>query len=133
MNVKQSKFYNESRPLGLLYIVHDPYEWPNIARFMPAGSASSIRILATTFYVTEDVKSLPIEARDCLYSQGKPNGAMADVYLERLPYLQPNCIAKCRMLHMNQYCNCTLEIFYDLEGEKLFWEIIENVVNYLFL
>lgn len=108
--VKQSIYYNASRPAGLLFMVHNPYEWPNIARFIPAGATRGVRIWATTFYVSPEVQDLPIRQRQCIYQKGKV--AEKWTHLEGLPYLRPNCVSECRRMHMMQYCNCSVDIFF---------------------
>lgn len=100
MRVPQSWYYNATRPMGVLFIVHDPYEWPNSARFIPTGSVSGVRISATTFYASKEVRDLPIRQRQCVYSDGVS------------PYLRPNCISECRQRHLVKYCNCSIDLFF---------------------
>lgn len=116
-NVQESLYYNESRPAGLLYMVHDPYEWPNIARFIPVGSASGVRIFATSYYISNDVKSLSVSYRKCIYqSTTKYSGAL---YLDNMQYLRTNCISACRQLHMSKFCNCSMDfLFPDKMGKR---------------
>ena len=107
IKVHQSKYVNESRPLGTLFFVHDPFEWPNIARFIPAEATSAVRIWATTFYVSGDVHDLPLKQRQCiLHDERKWKSGLA------LPYLRPNCISECRQVHTMKFCNCSIDILF---------------------
>lgn len=100
--------------MGVLFIVHDPYEWPNIARFIPTGSNSGVRISATNFYASNDVHKLPIKQRQCVYNEERIGQKL--MYLEGLPYQRANCISQCRQVHMVKFCNCSMDLFFPDQG-----------------
>lgn len=113
--MKQSMHFNATRPTGLLFIVHNPYEWPNIARFVPAGSTGAVRIWATTFYVSKEVKNLPVRQRQCINNE---NSKAIVMKLDGLRYLKANCMSECHQHHMAKFCNCSLALlFYDINGK----------------
>lgn len=104
--VQRSRYVNVSRPTGLLFILHNPWEWPNSARFIPTGVTRAVRIWATTFYVSPEVRELPEAERKCMFQRRKT------VYLDGLPYLRPNCISDCRQAHSLKYCNCSVDFLF---------------------
>lgn len=61
------KFPGSKQPSGFLVIVHDPYQWPNSASFIPSGSATSIVIKPTYYYTSPDVHRLAAVDRQCIF------------------------------------------------------------------
>lgn len=61
------KFPESKQPSGFLVIVHDPFQWPNSASFIPSGSATSIVIKPTYFYTSPDVHRLSPIDRQCIF------------------------------------------------------------------
>lgn len=122
--MQQSRYYNETRPMGVLFIVHDPYEWPNTARFIPTGSNSGVRISATNFYASNDVHKLSIKQRQCVYNEERFSQKL--MHLEGLPYQRPNCISQCRQVHMVMFCNCSIDLFFPDQGRRTMTEEINN-------
>lgn len=128
-NVRQSEFPNASRPLGLLFSVHDPYEWPNIARFVPAGSTSAVRIYGTAFYVSPEVRNLDIHTRKCVHNEERVSLNM--MFLHGLPYLRPNCISACRRYHMMKFCNCSMDILFPDNDGEVAKKAMTKIVNFV--
>ncbi|XP_059616576.1 sodium channel protein Nach-like [Phlebotomus argentipes] len=98
-------------PVGVLVIVHHPYEWPQQAKFIPEGTSVSIGIQPTAFYASSDVRRLTSTERQCIYKEDISHREEI-MKLRALPYLRANCMSECRQRAMMAYCNCTLDFFY---------------------
>ncbi|GAB0089180.1 pickpocket protein 19 [Sergentomyia squamirostris] len=99
-------------PPGVLVIVHHPFEWPQQAKFIPAGTTTAIGIQPTTFYASSDVRRLKFTERQCIYNEEANSNPDQVMTLQSLPYMRQNCMSECRQRYLLSYCNCTIDFFF---------------------
>lgn len=105
-----------SEDLGLMVLVGNPFEWPMFGYNIPAGTNTGISIRPTYSYATENINSLDVNERMCIFDyelHAKINNEpVLSLPIPLDKYYSGNCFAQCHQLYMMKFCNCTIDYFY---------------------
>ncbi|XP_048507724.1 sodium channel protein Nach-like isoform X2 [Athalia rosae] len=89
---------------GVKVMLHDPYDYPdrNVEnKLMGVGTEVFYSVNPEVTYSTDDVRSLPVSKRNCIFFDERPNFGGS---IRRYSY--HNCLAVCRSSTIFEKCGC---------------------------
>ncbi|XP_043277737.1 sodium channel protein Nach-like [Venturia canescens] len=109
---------------GVKLMVHYPYDFPDHNaenKLVGLNSQMFVSISPEETYSTEEVKSLSVKTRDCIFSEEKQIGDDYDIMLMNLTYEKytyKNCLAACRAATIKEKCQC-IPYYYPQQGTRV--------------